>query len=48
MLAALKNVRRQTVQTVLESVGAAEKTVDEEFDIHCHKFDVRFRALCLK
>ena len=32
-------MRRRVVETVLENVGASEKTVDEEFDMHVSKFN---------
>ena len=35
----LKDARRRSVQTVLAATGSAETTVDEEYDIHCEKFD---------
>lgn len=34
----LKDARRRVVETVLENVGASEKTVDEDYDIHVAKF----------
>lgn len=36
---ALKNVRRRSVETILETVGKSERTVDEEFDVLATKFD---------
>lgn len=34
----LKNVRRRVVETVLEGVGATERTVDEDYDSHVEHF----------
>ena len=31
-VSALKNLRRRAVESVLQSVGASEATVDEEYD----------------
>ena len=35
----LKNVRRRSVETILQTVGASESTVDDEFDLLAKKFD---------
>ena len=34
-----KDARRRVVETVLENVGASEKTVDEDYDAHVAKFN---------
>eukprot|EP01031_Cornospumella_fuschlensis_P028539 gene28539-34450_t len=41
MLKTLKNAKRRVVESVLESVGAADRTVDEEFDL----FHQRYTAM---
>mmetsp|Transcript_9933 Transcript_9933/g.10433 ORF Transcript_9933/g.10433 Transcript_9933/m.10433 type:complete len:485 (-) Transcript_9933:50-1504(-) len=38
MFQTLKNARRRTVETVLETVGAAEKTIDNEFEVYSENF----------
>jgi hypothetical protein len=39
MLKALKDVKRRTVEQVMQTVGASEKTIDVEFDNHVYHFD---------
>lgn len=39
LLKTLKNVRRRSVETILQTVGASESTVDDEFDLLAKKFD---------
>lgn len=34
----LKNAKRRVVESVLESVGAADRTVDEEFDLYHQRY----------
>jgi hypothetical protein len=41
----LKNVRRRSVETILQTVGASEHTVDEEFDTLSVKFDVMIQDM---
>lgn len=41
----LKNVRRRSVETIFESVGVSEKTVDEEFDMLFNKFEAMIRNM---
>lgn len=35
----LKDVKRRVVESTLEKVGASERTVDEEYDVHFSKFN---------
>lgn len=45
MFQTLKNVRRRVVETALETVGASEITVDQEFDALAIKFEVVIQEL---
>mmetsp|Transcript_25609 Transcript_25609/g.42735 ORF Transcript_25609/g.42735 Transcript_25609/m.42735 type:complete len:266 (+) Transcript_25609:99-896(+) len=40
MIQQFKNARRRMTETVLAKVGASERTVDEQYDIHVEKFKV--------
>ena len=39
MFKAVKDIRRRVVETVLESVGSTERTIDEEYDQLSDKFN---------
>lgn len=38
MYRTFKDAKRRVVESVLENVGASERTVDEEFDLHFAKY----------
>jgi len=41
----LKDARRRVVESVLEGVGATERTVDDEFDMFVNKFNSMMQDL---
>lgn len=45
MFKGLKDFKRRSVQTLLESVGNAEITVDEEYDVHVKKFHIMLQQM---
>jgi hypothetical protein len=45
MLKSLKDARRRAVESILETVGASEVTIDQEFDHLSTKFEIVIQEL---